>query len=442
MRSKLNFLIDNSFKKKVKSKWFFIANIAICIVLIAIVNIDSIISLLGGDFNDKSKIYVLDETNMMYESFDANLKTYENDLYDTKESKYEVVLADKSLDELEKLVKEDKKENNSMIIHIYNDDENNLSANLITLTKIDTYDYQLIVSALNTTSNMYILNNIGLTEEQLTKISGGLKLDRTILDETITNEDEAEEMLMTTAFPILVLPFFMLTILLVQFVGSEVNDEKSNKSMEIIISNVSPKTHFASKIISNNLFVILQTILLIIYAWLGILVRRFFGNTTAVSGIVEQVKSSIEIVKTGILKDKFVLIIVLSIILMILTFIAYSLVAGILASMTTNNEDYQQIQIPIVVVLMLGYYLSIMAGIFKGSLFIKVLAFFPFISAILSPSLLVLGQIGVIEIGISILIMVATIYLLIKYGMRVYKVGILNYSQSGMWKKMFKSLKS
>lgn len=442
MRSKLNFLIDNSFKKKVKSKWFFIANIAICIVLIAIVNIDSIISLLGGDFNDKSKIYVLDETNMMYESFDANLKTYENDLYDTKESKYEVVLADKSLDELEKLVKEDKKENNSMIIHIYNDDENNLSANLITLTKIDTYDYQLIVSALNTTSNMYILNNIGLTEEQLTKISGGLKLDRTILDETITNEDEAEEMLMTTAFPILVLPFFMLTILLVQFVGSEVNDEKSNKSMEIIISNVSPKTHFASKIISNNLFVILQTILLIIYAWLGILVRRFFGNTTAVSGVVEQVKSSIEIVKTGILKDKFVLIIVLSIILMILTFIAYSLVAGILASMTTNNEDYQQIQIPIVVVLMLGYYLSIMAGIFKGSLFIKVLAFFPFISAILSPSLLVLGQIGVIEIGISILIMVATIYLLIKYGMRVYKVGILNYSQSGMWKKMFKSLKS
>ena len=58
---------------------------------------------------------------------------------------------------------------------------------------------------------------------------------------------------------------------------------------------------------------------------------------------------------------------------MILTFIGYSLVAGILASMSTNAEDYQQVQVPIVIVLLLGYYLSIIAGIFKGAFFIKVL---------------------------------------------------------------------
>ena len=32
-------------------------------------------------------------------------------------------------------------------------------------------------------------------------------------------------------------------------------------------------------------------------------------------------------------------------------------------------------------------------------------------------------------------------YLLVKYGLKVYKVGILNYSESGLWKKMFKAVK-
>jgi ABC-2 type transport system permease protein len=110
--------------------------------------------------------------------------------------------------------------------------------------------------------------------------------------------------------------------------------------------------------------------------------------------------------------------------------------------MTTNNEDYQQLQTPIIIVSLIGYYLSIMAGLFEGSTFIKVLSFVPFISAILAPSLLVLGQIGITEFIIAIILIIITIYLLIKYGLRVYKVGILNYSSKDLWKKMFKALKN
>ena len=51
----------------------------------------------------------------------------------------------------------------------------------------------------------------------------------------------------------------MLIIFLVQMIGAEVNEEKTTKSMEIIISNVSPKTHFLSKVLSSNLFVIIQS---------------------------------------------------------------------------------------------------------------------------------------------------------------------------------------
>ena len=110
--------------------------------------------------------------------------------------------------------------------------------------------------------------------------------------------------------------------------------------------------------------------------------------------------------------------------------------------MTTNIEDFQQLQTPIMLISLAGYYLAIMAGVFEGATFIKVLSYVPFISAILSPSLLILGQIGIIDVIISIVLVIITNYLLIKYGLKIYKVGILNYSSKDLWKKMFKALKS
>ena len=126
---------------------------------------------------------------------------------------------------------------------------------------------------------------------------------------------------------------------------------------------------------------------------------------------------------------------------MILSFLAYSLLAGVLASMTTSIEDYQQLQTPVMLFLMVGYYLAIIASVYEGSTFIKILAFVPFISGILAPVLYTLGQMTLIELGISIILLAATCMLLYKYGLKIYKVGILNYSSTKLWKKMFKSLK-
>ncbi|MBQ2946633.1 MAG: ABC transporter permease [Bacilli bacterium] len=440
MRSKLNFLINVSLKKKIKSKWFLVANIVIGLLIVGLINLDSIITKFGGDFSDSTKIYISDETTVIAPTFEEALNLYVTNLYGMEESKYEVEITDKKSNEMQETIKDE--ENKSLLIEIYYDENNDIKAKLISLSTLDTYDYQIISGALNTTTSMYTLSSIGLTEEQYNKILKGIEIDRVILDESIKTEDENMEMIVTTVFPIIILPFFMLTIFLIQFIGTEVNDEKSTKSMEIIISNVSPKTHFASKIIANNLFILMQVVLMIIYAMVGIGIRKVIGGDNIINGIGTEVSNMFNMILNGSLGEKLVPIIIFTIILMILTFIAYSLLAGILASMTTNAEDYQQVQGPMVIILLIGYYLSMIAGMFEGSVLIKILSFFPFVSAILSPSLLVMGQIGVVEIIISTIIMIITNYLLIKYGIRIYKVGILNYSSTGMWKKMFKSLRN
>ena len=443
MKSKLNYLVGVSLKRKIKTKWFLIANIVLAIILVGIINIDSIITMFGGDFNEKTNVYVLDNTNKTYDIFLSQFNNANSLLTNSgEESEYNIIKEERSLDELKNLIKKNKKEKDSIII-VFNDSETNyLDVSLITKEYIDLIDMQSLTTALNNTKTTIAIYNSNISEEELTAIYSPVNIERIYLDNDKTAQDENAKMIMTTVFPILILPFFMLIIYLVQMIGAEVNDEKQTRGMEIIISNVSPKTHFFSKVIAGNLFVLLQGALLFIYSFIGVLIRKIIGGNLINNGVTDQVKGVISTALNSNIGSQLKIVLPLTIILMLITFLAYSLLAGVLASMTTNTEDFQQLQTPIMVVLLLGYYTSMMAGMFEGSIFIKILSFIPFVSAILSPSLLILGQIGIFEVIISIILMIIVIYLLIKYGLRIYKTGILNYSSKNLWKKMFKALKN
>ena len=439
MKSKLNFLIGVSLKRKIKTKWFIVANILLFIVIAGIINIDHVINFFGGEFDKVQKIYVIDETNSSYELFKNQIDlTERNILNDDDKESYDVIKYNKSKDDALKEIKKD----DGFIIIFTDDVDNIISATLISNGYIDTIDYQIISSAINNTKVTLAINASNISPDELNKIYSAVDIKREILDESKKTEDESMNMIMTTVFPFLILPFFALSLFLVQMIGAEVNDEKTTRGMEIIISNVSPKTHFFAKVIAGNLFVLIQGITLFIYALLGLLIRKIIGGGTIMNGALSDAKEMLDNALSSGLGDKLIYIIPIALLLMILTFIAYSLLAGVLASMTTNIEDFQQLQTPIMVISLVGYYLSIMAGVFNGSLFIKIFSYIPFISAILTPSLLMLGQIGIIDIGISLVLIIITIYLLIKYGLRIYKVGILNYSSKNLWKKMFKAMKN
>lgn len=437
MKNKLWYLTGVSLKRKIKSKWFVIVNIILMFAIVGLFNIDSIIGFFGGDFNEKQKIYVIDNTNTSFEIFKDSIEKTDINLKNS--NSYEVKKYNKSLEDGKKKIK---KEEKAIIIELNSNEKDILKAKVISNTFIDTIDYQIITNCLTNLRTNYAIASLGLSEDEITKLYSDIKIDRIILDENKKSKDENMETIMSTVFPFIILPFFILSIYLVQMIGAEVNDEKTTRGMEIIISNVSPKTHFASKIIAGNTFVLIQGIILLLDSAIGLLVRKLMGGSNLIAKAGFDVTDILKKALDTDLINQLIYIIPLMLISMILTFIAYSLVAGILASMTTNTEDFQQVQTPIVLVSLVGYYLSMMAGIFKGAAFIKVLSFVPFISAILAPSLLVLGQISILDVIIGIIILIFTNFILVKYGLRIYKVGILNYSSKDLWKKMFKAIKN
>ncbi len=437
MTSKLWYLTSVSLKRKIKTKWFVIANVLLALLLIGLFNIDTVIQLFGGDFNEKKPMYLVDETNGVSEFFIEALNQTEYNIRGT-ESSYEVTNYTKGLEEAKKEALENSK---ILVLHFTYDENHLLKTTILSKGTIDTLPYQILSSSIQTTKVNLALKESSIDIEELNRIESPATIERVILDDNTKGDEESAQMIMSTIFPFVIMPIFMLTMFLVQMIGAEVNDEKSTRGMEIIISNVSPKTHFFSKILSGNLFVFIQAGLLFLYTSIAYFTKTLIGGSKIVGGVEEAVGDMVHQILNSGVGEQLIILLPLIILLIILTFVGYSLLAGILASMTTNTEDFQQLQSPIMMISLLGYFLAMMAGMFQGSIFIKICSYLPFVSAILSPSLLVLGHIGILDICISIILMMLINGILIRYGLRIYKVGILNYSSKNLWKKMFQALK-
>ena len=427
--NKLGFLTKYSLGKKIKSKWFIVVNIIILLVISALINMDSIIKLFGGDFNNNEEILIIDNIGVI----DTFKNVYEiNNEYLKSETKYSIEEYKEGYDS----AIEEIKDTDKILIVIDKDETNYITSKLITNSSMDTITYTIISNTLDSVKREEVLKSYNITKEMYEKIESKVEVERIILD----SENKDDNMLTNLVVTIITMPFFFLTVYLVQMIGAEINEEKSTKSMEIIISNVSAKTHFISKIISSNVFVLIQGALLLIYCIIGIIIRYFINGSIINSLPVELTTLGSTLSSSGIM-DNIKIALPLMLLLLIITLFAYSIVSGVLASVTTNMEDYQQIQTPIVLILLAGFYLSSLASIFKGSIFIKVASYLPFISSLLAPTMYTLGEFSLFDMLISILLMVVTILLLMKYGFRIYKVGILNYSDNNLWKKIFKSMK-
>jgi ABC-2 type transport system permease protein len=318
-----------------------------------------------------------------------------------------------------------------------NDPSNYIKAKVVSNETLGNVTNTLINATLSSIRSGIVLEEYNISPSMYQNINKLVEVENVVL----SKEEMEDNMVAVSIMQIITMPLFMLIIFLVQMIGAEVNEEKTTKSMEIIISNVSPKTHFLSKVLSSNLFVIIQGFLLIIFTLLGILIRYIATDGNLLGNLGGEMAGFVNGLSLNGVTDTLSLMLPVMLTMIILTFIAYSLLAGILASMTTNLEDFQQLQTPIVIISLVGYYLSMMASMFSGSIFIKIMSYIPFISSMLAPTLYVMGEVGVFDLVISIVLLLGTIYLLIKYGLRIYKVGILNYSQTGLWKKMLKAMR-
>lgn len=426
MRSKFWYLVKLSFKRKVKTKWFLVANILIAIVLVGVINLDQIIGHFGGDFANLKTVYVVDDLGI-YNSFE---QVFSSSMLDGVKN-YRLSLV-KNEDEV--AIDDDSK----LLLHIMADNNDYIKASLYSYNDIDTVTRELFSSVLSNLKTLNLSSLSGLSDEMISSLMKPVMLDT--IAKNSSNDSDYKDVISMGVILIFIVPCFILITLLVQMIGAEINEEKSSRSMEIIISNVSPMAHFLAKVISATSFVLMQGLLLVLYALIGLLIRFVFGSGSLVDS--NNVLRTIDIVRDSGVIDLVLRALPVMLLLFIFSFLAYAVLSGVLASMTTSIEDFQQLQTPLMIILAFGYYLAAMSVVFDGALFIKIMAYIPLLSFLLAPTLYMLQEISLFSLFIITCITGLFTFLIFKYGLRIYKVGILNYSSSKLWRRMFHSLRS
>jgi len=351
---------------------------------------------------------------------------------------FEISLKTEDMKDLKELTEEDK----AIVVELNPNEEEYLVASVYSFDPLDTITTQLLTGAINSVKTEYALIHSGIDPSIFIKITAPASINFETTNPDL-DENAPSDTVVLVITVVLIIPFFLFVVLLVQMIGAEINDEKTSRSMEIIISNVSPKIHFFAKIISSTGFVLIQAILLFIYGSIGFVSRFFTGGGIRIEGelVNEGINSVMEMLTNSGIIATLGNSILLILLVLALNLLAFALLAGILASMTTSIEDYQQLQTPLMLICVAGYYLAFMAVFFQGASFIKVLSFFPSLSAMIAPVIYLLGQTTLLHLLISIVIVIATCLFLFHFGLRIYKVGILNYSSKDLWKKVFKSMK-
>lgn len=442
--NKRDFLIKASLKKKIKSKWFLIINIIMFLLLILVFNTNTIISKFGGDYNKTRNIFVYDNANI-YKEFKKKFINNNTD----KNYNYKLILKNNDLNETKKTLVKDK---NNIIIVINNGYDSPLSVETYTYNGMGEYSKDLIENTLNDINEEMYLERYGITKEEFNKISEKIKIKNNILYRK--SNGDSKVYLSTFILMCIIMPGYFLITNLVQMIGSEINEEKTTKSMEIIISNVKPKDHLIAKVISCTIFTIFQGLLIILYALVAITIR--FGSTSDLTSYYSDISNFtgtdintnlvVGEVMNGVVTSNLIstlkIILPIIIIFFIFTLISYAIVSASLASMSTNIDNFQQLQIPITILMALGLYLAFSAALFDGSTFIKIMSYVPMLSFLIAPSLFLLEQISLIELLISLLIQIIFTFIIYHYGLRIYKVGLLNYQNSHLLKRIFKALKN
>ena len=156
MKSKLNFLIEMSLKRKINTKWFKIVNIILLVAIVALANIDSIINIFGGDFDKKQEIYIIDNTDVSYDLFKQQL------MLTTKAEKeedmnYLLNNYEGTIEDAKKELEDEEKRDNLYIV-FDNDEEKVLSVKLISYEYMDILDSQFISNSIYNTKVMLAIS--------------------------------------------------------------------------------------------------------------------------------------------------------------------------------------------------------------------------------------------------------------------------------------------
>ena len=224
---------------------------------------------------------------------------------------------------------------------------------------------------------------------------------------------------------LLVPMFFAFTIYIAlllygQSIGRSVVSEKSSKIVDVLLSSVTPDELLMGKIFGVALSGLLQFTIWIVFALVGVTV---FSSLTGFKIPVQL--SPVNFVYLGIF--------------FMLGFLLFGSGYGAIGAASEDEQHMSQLSYPFLIFLIAPICFFNRFAMNPNSMFAIVLSEFPFTSPMVMLTRLVNGTVPMWQLILSIVLLVASIYLVMKLAAKIFRVGILltgknfKFADMGRW---------
>jgi ABC-2 type transport system permease protein len=231
-----------------------------------------------------------------------------------------------------------------------------------------------------------------------------------------TNTVSAEVSSSVLATGLIVL-IFMAIITYGVWVAMSVAEEKGSRVMELMLNATTPLQMLTGKVIGNGGAGLAQY---------GVILGAIIVGLLAQGPIHKLVVGTDAAAAFGGLSP---LVLGAFAVLFVLGFLMYSLLYAALGSLVSRQEDVQSATSPLMTLIMIGYFMSVVGLQAIDETWVKVASFVPFFSPYLMLARVSTGHVEAWEFLLAVVFLLVSIAVALFVAARIYSAGVLLYGQ-------------
>jgi ABC-2 type transport system permease protein len=271
------------------------------------------------------------------------------------------------------------------------------------------------------------LAQLGITAQQAQALFSTPKVTvEPIAAGTLKNQSVVEQ---STLLVYVLLIFLYVTILMYGLqVAMGVVEEKSSRIMEILVTAVRPVELMMGKVVGIGLAGLTQAGIVVVAGLALLAVGGSLSGAISTSGV------DIALVPASTL--------ILFLVFFLLGYLLFAALYGALGSLVSRTEDVNSITGPLTIVMVGVYLVSISALGNPDADYIKWLSFVPFFTPMLMFIRVALSNPPIWEIALSIVLLIAAIFLCTWLAAKIYRIGVLMYGKRPSFRDVFRMLRT
>lgn len=222
----------------------------------------------------------------------------------------------------------------------------------------------------------------------------------------------------------LVMIIFMIIIMYGSMVATSVTQEKSNRTMEVLVTSVDTNLLFFAKVLAGAVAALIQSAVM-----LGTVLISYKINQDKWGGMLNMVL------------DIPANVLVVFALFGIGGFLFYTFIYGAMGALVSKTEDINKSAGGVQMVIMIVYFITLASLTDVDGIMIKVTSYLPVSSYSAMFARVAMGSVNTWEIVVSFIILVASIVVVGIIGAKIYRMGTLRYGNPIKLSNAFKSIK-